>query len=75
MMSYDEKINLACRETSPRYPASLKTWGSRQTIMQKNILANTRHYNFPIDNISQGIYHYKVRSSLGKSYSGNLIIE
>jgi hypothetical protein len=31
MMSYDEKINLACRETSPRYPASLKTWGRRMT--------------------------------------------
>ena len=32
-MSYDEKINLACRETSPRYPASLKTWGSKEYLL------------------------------------------
>jgi len=42
MMSYDEKINFACRETSPRYPASLKTWGSR--VKNSNQLNNMKKY-------------------------------
>ena len=42
MISYDEKINLACRETCPSYPASLKIWGRR--VKNSNQLNNMKKY-------------------------------
>ncbi|MCX8470400.1 MAG: hypothetical protein ORN55_01350 [Chitinophagaceae bacterium] len=53
-MSYG-KIYSACRETSTRHPASLKTWGSRNIKLEKG----NKRIETTLNNVASGVYTYK----------------